>query len=149
MIWNVNTSSLCIVMVQLCYSEHMITSSNGGIFCVTGLLSGNSPVIGEFPSQRPVTRSFDVFFNLRLDKRLSKQWRGWWFETPTHPLWRNVMLTDVVYLPIASLYCQLRNTIAPTIRTSNGSWCMGIKGEMSGTVCVTFVWDMYIYMSCL
>ena len=33
--------------------------------------------------------------------------------------------------------------------TSNGSWCMGIKGEMSGTVCVTFTWDMYIHMSCL
>ena len=30
--------------------------------------------------------------------------------------------------------------------TSNGSWCMGIKGEMSGTVCVTFAWDMYIYI---
>ena len=29
---------------------------------------------------------------------------------------------------------------------SNGSWCMGIKGEMSGTVCVTFTWDMYIYI---
>ena len=28
--------------------------------------------------------------------------------------------------------------------TSNGSWCMGIKGEMSGTVCVTFTWDKYI-----
>ena len=33
--------------------------------------------------------------------------------------------------------------------TSNGSWCMGIKGEISGTVCVTFTWDMYIHMSCL
>ena len=32
------------------------------------------------------------------------------------------------------------------IKTSNGSWCMGIKGEMSGTVCVTFTWDMYIYI---
>ena len=30
--------------------------------------------------------------------------------------------------------------------TSNGSCCMGIKGEMSGTVCVTFTWDMYIYI---
>ena len=30
--------------------------------------------------------------------------------------------------------------------TSNGSWCMGIKGEMSGTVCVTFTWDMHIYI---
>ena len=34
---------------------------------------GNSPVSGEFPTQRPVTRSFDVFFDLRLNKRLSKQ----------------------------------------------------------------------------
>ena len=31
-------------------------------------------------------------------------------------------------------------------QTSNESWCMGIKGEMSGTVCVTFTWDMYIYI---
>ena len=31
------------------------------------------------------------------------------------------------------------------METSNGSWCMGIKGEMSGTVCVTFTWYMYIY----
>ena len=28
---------------------------------------------GEFPAQWPVTRSFDVFFDLRLNKRLSKQ----------------------------------------------------------------------------
>ena len=26
--------------------------------------AGNSPVTGEFPTQRPVTRSFDVFFDL-------------------------------------------------------------------------------------
>ena len=52
------------------------------------LCLGNSPVTGEFPAQRPVTRSFDVFFDLRLNKRLSKQWWGWWFETPSHPLWR-------------------------------------------------------------
>ena len=50
---------------------------------------GNSQVTGEFPSQRPVTRSFDIFFALRLNKRLSKQWWGWWFETLLHPLWRH------------------------------------------------------------
>ena len=33
------------------------------------ICAGNSPVTGEFPAQRPVTRSFDVFFDLRLDKR--------------------------------------------------------------------------------
>ena len=45
---------------------------------------------GEFPAQRPVTRSFDVFFDLRLNKRLSdEQPRGWWFETPSWSLWRH------------------------------------------------------------
>ena len=42
---------------------------------------GNSPVSGEFPTQRPVTQSFDVLFDLRLNQRLSKQSWGWWFET--------------------------------------------------------------------
>ena len=42
------------------------------------LCAGNSPVTGEFPAQRPVTRSFDVFYDLCLNKRLSKQSRGWW-----------------------------------------------------------------------
>ena len=51
--------------------------------------AGNSPVPGEFPTQRPVTRSFDVFFDLRLNKRLSKQSWDWWFETLSCPLWRH------------------------------------------------------------
>ena len=37
------------------------------------ICAGNSPVPGEFPTQRPVTRSFDVYFDLRLNKWLSKQ----------------------------------------------------------------------------
>ena len=59
------------------------------------LCAGNSLVTGEFPSQRPVTRSFDVFFDLRLNKRLSKQSWGWWFVTQSRPLWRrsNVMVS--------------------------------------------------------
>ena len=52
----------------------MMMSSNGSIFHVTGHCAGNSPVTGEFSVQRPVTRSVDVFFDLRLNKRLSKQW---------------------------------------------------------------------------
>ena len=51
----------------------MMTSSNGNIFRVTCLYAGNSPVTSEFSAQRWVTRSFDVFFDLRLNKRLSKQ----------------------------------------------------------------------------
>ena len=53
------------------------------------LCAGNSPVTDEFPPQRPVARSFNVFFDLRLNKWLSKQWWGLWFETPLRPLWRH------------------------------------------------------------
>ena len=67
----------------------MMTSSNGNIFRVTGPLCGEFAGLGEFPTQRPVTRSFDVFFDLRLNKRLSKQPLGWWFETPAWSLWRH------------------------------------------------------------
>ena len=67
----------------------MMTSSNGNIFRVTSLCAGNSPVTGEFPAQRPVTRSFDVFFELRLNKRSSKHSWGWWFETPLQLLCRH------------------------------------------------------------
>ena len=53
------------------------------------ICAGNSPVTDEFPSQRPVTRSFDVFLWSPLNKQLSIQSWGWWFDTPYHPLWRH------------------------------------------------------------
>ena len=53
------------------------------------LCTGNSPVTGEFPSQRPITRSFDAFFALHVNKRLSTQSRCLWFETPSHSFWRH------------------------------------------------------------
>ena len=53
------------------------------------LCVGNSPVTGEFPSQRLVTRSFGAFFDVRLNKRLNKQSWGWRFETPSCSLWRH------------------------------------------------------------
>ena len=43
------------------------------VSALLAIFAGNSPVHGEFPAQRPVTRTFDVFFDLRLNKRLSKQ----------------------------------------------------------------------------
>ena len=51
-------------------------------------VQGIHRVPGEFRTQRPVTRSFDVFFDLRLNKPLSIQW-GWWFQTLSRSLWRN------------------------------------------------------------
>ena len=55
-------------------------------------------VPGEFPAQRPVTRSFLVFLDLHLNKPLSKQSWGWWFQTPSRPLWRhcNVYVSGVI-----------------------------------------------------
>ena len=69
---------------KIWWRHQMKTFSASLAFC-----AGNSPVTGEIPSQRPVTQSFDVFLDLRLNKRLSKYTWGWWFETPSRPLWRH------------------------------------------------------------
>ena len=69
------------------------------------LCAGNSPVAGEFPAQRPVTWSFDVFFSLHLNKRLSKQSWGWWFEMPSRSLWRHC---NVVQKYILRNICAVR-----------------------------------------
>ena len=59
--------------------------------CNWPFVRGISPVTGEFPAQRPVTRSFDVSLICALNKRLSKQSLGWWFETPSRSLWRHFL----------------------------------------------------------
>ena len=64
------------------WRHQMETFSASLAFC-----AGNSPVSGKYPTQRPVTRSFDVFFDLRLIQWLTKHSRGWWFETPSRPSW--------------------------------------------------------------
>ena len=71
------------------FSYRMMTSSNGNIFRVTSPLWGNPSVTGGFPTQRSVTRSFEVFFDLRLNKRLSKQSIRRWIETSSRSLWRH------------------------------------------------------------
>ena len=73
------------MLIEIAWWRHqMETFSALRVLC-----AGNSAVPGEFPTQRPVTRRFDVFFDLRLNKRLSKQSWGWWFETISRPLWRH------------------------------------------------------------
>ena len=49
------------------------------------LCAGNSPVTGKFPAQSPVTESFGVFFDMRLNKRLSKQSVSLWTTDQTEP----------------------------------------------------------------
>ena len=83
----------------------MITSWDENIFCITGPLWGEPLATGGFPSQRPVTRGFDVFLDVHLNKRLSKQSRGWWFEMPWRSLWWhcNVILKQAQILKLTFL----------------------------------------------
>ena len=67
------------------------------------LFVGNSPVNGEFPSQGPVTRSFYVFFDLCLNRRLSKESWGWGFETPSRSLWRHCNVIIIVMSSLSRL----------------------------------------------
>ena len=67
----------------------MMTSLNGNIYRVTGHLGGEFTGPGDFPAQRPVTRSFDVSLISAWMKWLSKQSRGWWFGTQSDTLWRH------------------------------------------------------------
>ena len=103
----------------------MMTSSNGKISVLLALCVGNSAVTGEFPSQRPVTRNFDVFFDLRLNKRLNKQSWGWWFETPSHSLWRhrNGMPLVALYILIYMYSCdECQSPIWNAINTCTAHW---------------------------
>ena len=77
----------CVYEVSRCDSwwrRQMKTFS-----ALLALCEWNPPITGDFPSHRPVTRSFDILFDLRLNKRLHKQSRRWWFETPSCSFWRH------------------------------------------------------------
>ena len=73
-----------VLLYETWWRHQMATFS-----ALLAICARNSPVPGEIPTQRPVTRSFDVFCDLRLNKRLSKQSWSWWFETLLCPLWRH------------------------------------------------------------
>ena len=73
-----------VVSINTWWRHQMETFS-----ALLALCAGNSPVPGVLPAQRPVTRNFDVFFDLHPNKRISKQCWGWLFETPSSQLWRH------------------------------------------------------------
>ena len=75
----------CHLVPLLTWRRHQMETFSA----LLAICAWNSPIPGEFHAQRPVTRSFDVFFYLRLNKRSSKQSRCWWFETLSHPLRRH------------------------------------------------------------
>ena len=111
----------------------MMTLSYGNIFRVTGPLCGEFTGPGEFPTQRSVTRSFDVLFDLRLNTRLSKQPWGWWFDMPSWSLWRHrngyKVLGICSYVQCTSLFTD----------------CKGIYMDLPG-MCSVLKCDSYIVM---
>ena len=61
----------------------------GTFSALLAFCAGNSPVTGEFHTQRPVICNFDVFFDMSLNQQMSKQWRRRRFETSLRWLWRH------------------------------------------------------------
>ena len=84
-LWSKQWKGYLLAFHPITWWRHQMESFSASL----SLCAGNSPVTGEFPTQRPVTRSFDVFFDLRLNRGLSKQSWGWWFETPSLSFWRH------------------------------------------------------------
>ena len=80
-----NTKQLWMSVTSFVWWRHQMET----ISALLAIYAGNSPVPSEFTAKRPVTWSFDVFFDLRLNKRLSKQSWARWFETLMRPLWRH------------------------------------------------------------
>ena len=80
------------INTQIAWCRHQMETFS----MLLAICAGNSPVTGESPTQRPVTRIFDVYFDLRLNKWLSKQSWGWWFETLSCPLWRHCNVAHII-----------------------------------------------------
>ena len=83
---------------------------------------------GEFPTQRLVTRRFDVFFDLRLNKRLSKQPWGWWFETPSCSLRLQCNGEWIIYIGLEYIYiCCLQFSQNRFRQKVSFSWVFRLK----------------------
>ena len=83
-----------------------------------------SPVIS--PHKGALTRSFDVFFNLRQNKRLSK--RGWGFDTPSRPLWRHCYGWYYVVAVIAGY--SIRRAVCIWCYSYDGMPCVQFMGHL-------------------
>ena len=85
----------CVKLVHVIIA--MMMSSNGNIFHVTGLLCREFTGPRWIPHTKASNAELWCFLDLRLNKWLSKQAWGWWFETPSCPLWRHCKGRDVTW----------------------------------------------------
>ena len=110
--------------VDMCPREGMMTSSYGNIFRVTGPLWGESIGHRWIPHTKLVTWSFDVLFNLRLNKWLSKQSRRRIFEMLSRSLWRHYSGTSTLYkasVPLSSGANSIHNRMCVTFANIKGT----------------------------
>ena len=140
--------------VQITWWRHQMKTFSA----LLAICAGKSPVSGELPAQRPVTRSFDAFFDLRLNKRLSKQSWGWWFETLSCPLWRHrneyaSRKRHLLMLLTSPSSCQTSRNISARLWVEHvSSLFLPVTGRMSPTsscnqwprnTCIQTVWNPY------
>ena len=133
-----NSNCLCVNSVGTDTVESWWRHQMEAFSALLAIFAGNSPVTGEFPAQRPVTRSFDVFFDLRPNKRLSKQWWGWWFETPAGPFWRHcngavITLSDLS--PYCIRHCDDSGRTCIRFQPRKGTPHRALTGELWGVYC--------------
>ena len=114
------------------------------------ICAGNSPVNGEFPTKRTGTQIFDVFFDLRPNKRLSKQLWGWWFETPLRSFWRHLNdsqhYADGIFKCFRQTKCCTASNMSLTIVTSSNENILHVTGPLCGNSPVRhwpFVWGIH------
>ena len=132
----------------------MMTSSNGNIFRVTCPLWGKATGHGGFPSQRPVTRSFDNFIDLRLYKQLNKHSRHWWFETPLCSLWGRCNAEDQKCVPLmfcllfAWTRCRKNRPVAGDLRCRDAHVTSLIVSQFMEAICMVGAFQRASNLKC-
>ena len=95
------------------------------------------PFAREF-TERPVTRNFNVFFDLRLNKGLSKQSWGWWFETLSRPLWHHCN----------GIYTEPRRGHYSACRCPSSRHRAEVKSFKWGKSSSKFIWLCIVLLTC-
>ena len=130
---------------------HMMTSWNGNIFCVTGHLCGEFTGLRWIPRTTGQTQSFDVFFDLRLNKRLSKQSKRRWLETQSRSLWRHFTecvcwlssLTQHCYVISGQHICSHNCVCWSLFLTQHCDWCWPVSTSAATIVSVSHINDSH------
>ena len=112
-----------------------MTSSNGNIFRVTG------PFCREFTSHRwiPLTNASDAelwcLFYIRLNKRLSKQSRRRWFETPSRLLGSHCNSDEIpsLYLSLEIVVTNFEWTGTAFVIHETPTHCVSTKSRIQST----------------